>query len=109
MSEEELLPVTVRILDKEYCVACQPHEQEDLLESARLLDQRMRTIRQKGNVIGSDRIAVQVALNISHELLVLQRQQRLEREMADRLAALQEQVQEALATQQALDAPEKSV
>ncbi len=106
---EEAIPVTVRILDKEYCVSCPPHEQEDLLESARLLDQRMRAIRQKGNVIGSDRIAVQVALNISHELLLLQRQQRAEREMIDRLSALQERVQVALAAQRALDDPEKSV
>ena len=63
------IPVVVHILDKEYRVACQRGEEEALRSSARYLDQKMREIRTRGKVIGSDRIAVMAALNITNELL----------------------------------------
>lgn len=62
--------VTVAILGKEYQVACPADEQGELLQAARQLDERMRAIRQSGNVIGLERIAVMAALNLSHELLL---------------------------------------
>jgi cell division protein ZapA len=61
--------VEVRILDKEYLVACPQEEQEALLRAARHLDNKMREIRSSGKVFGTERIAVMVALNITHELL----------------------------------------
>ncbi len=61
--------VTVRILDKDYQVACPPSERSALLESAQLLDERMRGIKGAGSVVGLERIAVMAALNLSHELL----------------------------------------
>jgi cell division protein ZapA len=61
--------VRLRILDSDYQVACQPNEQEGLLQAARYLDEKMRTIRSSGNVIGTERIAVLVGLNVAHELL----------------------------------------
>ncbi|MAO13118.1 MULTISPECIES: cell division protein ZapA [unclassified Marinobacter] len=61
--------VEVRILDKEYLVACPQEEQEALLRAARHLDNKMREIRSSGKVFGTERIAVMAALNITHELL----------------------------------------
>jgi len=61
--------VFVKILDKEYQVACRPEERQDLLQAAQQLDERMRNIRMGGSVIGLERIAVMAALNLSHELL----------------------------------------
>ena len=61
--------VIVKLLDKEYQVACPPGQQKALTESASYLDQQMRTIRSKGKVIGLERIAVMAALNISNELI----------------------------------------
>lgn len=61
--------VTVRILDKEFLVACPQEQQEALLRAARHLDGKMREIRFSGKVFGTERIAVMAALNISHELL----------------------------------------
>lgn len=61
--------VVVQILDKDYQVSCPPEERNALLQSALLLDERMRTIRRGGAVIGLERIAVMAALNLSHELL----------------------------------------
>ena len=106
----EAVPVSVRILDKEYRVACPPSEQAELVESARILDQRMREIRQTGRVVGADRIAVMAALNIAHELLLLQKgHSQGEEDLAQRLHGLQQRVGEALAAQPHLDAPQESV
>ncbi|EMP55168.1 protein that localizes to the cytokinetic ring [Marinobacter santoriniensis NKSG1] len=61
--------VEVKILDKEYLVACPDEERDALLRAARHLDQKMREIRSSGKVFGVERIAVMAALNITHELL----------------------------------------
>ena len=61
--------VTVKILDKEYQVACPEDQEAELIVSAKYLDKQMRGIRDTGKVIGLERIAVMAALNISYELL----------------------------------------
>jgi cell division protein ZapA len=60
--------VSVRLLDKEYQVACSAAERADLIQSAELLNRRMREIRDSGKVVGLDRIAVMAALNLANEL-----------------------------------------
>jgi cell division protein ZapA len=62
-------PISVQILDKEYRVACEPGDEPKLITAAKFLDDRMRDIRSTGKVIGTDRIAVMAALNITNELL----------------------------------------
>jgi cell division protein ZapA len=61
--------VTVKILEKEYQVACPEGQEAELVVSAKYLDKQMRSIRDTGKVIGLERIAVMAALNISYELL----------------------------------------
>ena len=61
--------VTISLLDKQYQIACPENEREELVTSARYLDQQMRNIKASGKVVGLDRIAIMAALNISHELL----------------------------------------
>ena len=61
--------VTILVLDKEYQVHCPPDQRDALVRAALELDQRMRTIRQGGNVIGLERIAIMAALNLSYDLL----------------------------------------
>lgn len=92
----QTIAVTVTILDREYQIACQPHEESRLRQSAEFLNGKMREIRSKGNVIGNDRIAVMAALNIAHEYLLLKP---LETEYADitqQLEVLNKIVGEAL-------------
>ena len=72
MPHDDIIPVTVRILDKEYQVACSPEERDPLIDSAQYLDRKMKEIRNSGKVIGSDRIAVMAALNITNDLLQCQ-------------------------------------
>jgi cell division protein ZapA len=69
MSAAPANTVIVKIMDKEYQVACPPEQERALLESARHLDKQMRQVRDGGKVIGLERIAVMVALNTTYELL----------------------------------------
>jgi len=67
-TKNKLLPVSIKILGKDYRVACTEDEQETLIQAAHELDSQMREIRDSGNVHGADRIAVMAALNLTHEL-----------------------------------------
>ncbi len=60
--------VSVSILDKDYQVACTPEERHDLMRAASDLDRRMREVRKSGTIVGLERIAIMVALNLCHEL-----------------------------------------
>jgi cell division protein ZapA len=62
-------PVSVRILDRDYLIACEPDEREGLVSAAHLLDGRMRDIRGGNRMAAIERIAVMAALNLAHELL----------------------------------------
>jgi cell division protein ZapA len=65
--------VSIRILEKEYQVACPIEERTDLLDAAEYLNGKMREIRDTGSVLGLDRIAVMAALNLANELLKVKR------------------------------------
>jgi cell division protein ZapA len=96
--------VSVRILEKDYQIACPTDERSDLLDSAELLNSRMREIRDGGKVIGLDRIAVIAALNMANELIRLRsRDGHLESEVGSRLRILRERVESALEKGQQLD------
>ena len=109
--KQEQVPVTVRILDKEYRVACNPHEEDGLVESARLVDRRMREMRQSGRIVGADRIAVMAALNLAHELIQFRQHQAVPGASADasRLQILQQRLAGTLDTQRGLDLESESV
>jgi cell division protein ZapA len=78
MSKAE--PVSIRILDREYTVGCEPGERDSLQAAAKLLDAKMREVRGGNRVAALDRVAVLAALNLAHELQQLRdegaRQQR---------------------------------
>jgi cell division protein ZapA len=59
----------VRILDKEYRLAVSAEEKAKLIDAVRVVDDKMRAIRDTGRVSGLDRIAVMAALQLAHELL----------------------------------------
>jgi len=78
--------ITVKILDKDYLVACPSSEEIGLRESAQYLDRKMRDIRNSGKIHGLDRIAVMAALNIAHQFIQAQHQNLSNQEAASRLA-----------------------
>lgn len=92
-------PIKVQILGKEYPISCPEDQQHDLLIAARYLDEKMRQIRGTGRVIGAERIAVMAALNIAHELLQAQRQNKiLSQDLRGHFSPLHENLDEALDT-----------
>ena len=96
--------VSVRILEKEYQVACLPEERSELLDSAEFLNAKMREIRDGGNIVGLDRIAVVAALNLSHELLKLRnRGDESQGEVGRKVRQMRERVEGSLAKSQQLD------
>jgi cell division protein ZapA len=89
--------VSVRILEKDYQIACPVEERSDLLDSAEFLNSRMREIRDTGKVVGLDRIAVIAALNMANELIRMKKSDgNLESEVGGRLRILRERVESAL-------------
>ena len=61
--------LTVNILEKEYRVACPAEEKDALKASADLLNNRLNDIKASGSVLGTERIAIMAALNMSHEVV----------------------------------------
>jgi cell division protein ZapA len=100
----ERLPVTVSILDKEYRISCLPEERESLLQAATYLDGQMREIRQDGRIIGTERVAVMAALNITNDLLSIQQSKDDgSQNISRRIKSLQEKIEIALNTTNQLE------
>lgn len=96
--------VSVRILEKEYQVSCPANEKSDLLDSAELLNSKMKEIRDSGKVVGTDRIAVMAALNMANELIKARsRDEALEGNVAGRIRALSDRVEAVLGDSRQLD------
>jgi cell division protein ZapA len=96
--------VSVRILEKEYVVACPVDERSALLDSAELLNARMRDIRESGKVVGLDRMAVIAALNLAHDLIKLQQQEREVEQLAgQRVRSMRERIDAELSKHKQLE------
>lgn len=101
---KEAARINVRILDKDYLVACPHEERSALLDSAELLNAKMREIRDGGKIVGADRIAVMAALNLANEVLKLrEKDTRIESALGERVRGMRERVDAALARNQQLD------
>ena len=70
-SDTSTTPVSIRILDKDYRIACPAEEQDSLIKASIYLNEKMHESKNNSKLVGSERIAVMVALNITHELLQL--------------------------------------
>ncbi len=92
-----LQAVSIKILGKDYKVACSANEQETLILSAQELDEQMREIRDSGTVNGTDRIAVMAALNLTHELRQAQNKDANPKSgLPDQLANLRHKIENVL-------------
>ncbi len=101
---ESTAQVSVRILDKEYQVACPANERTDLLDSAEVLNAKMLEIRDSGRIVGIDRIAVMAALNMANDLLHAQARDRtLDGDVSSRLKLISDRVESVLGGSQQLD------
>ena len=96
--------VNVKILEKEYQISCPADERKDLLDSAELLNTKMREIRDSGKVVGLDRIAVMAALNMANDLIKSHGTgEQLESDAKVKVRAMRERVETALQSGQQLE------
>ena len=94
MSKAEALTVT--IMGKEYRVACPEEEKANLLASADLLNEKLDEIKAQGSVIGTERIAIMAALNMSHEILHNQTLSTEHEDLNSRIDALSERITDSM-------------
>ncbi len=64
-------PINVTILDKEYLIACEEHEIEQLRSAVEYVNQKTQELKKDGSIIGGERIAVMTALHIASEMLAV--------------------------------------
>jgi len=94
---KKTLPVSITIMGKEYKIACEPEEQDDLIQSAQQLDAQMRKLRDSGKIVGPDRIAVMTALNLAHELQLLKTQNaQLNQQLSECLTKMSQKIENVL-------------
>jgi len=97
-------PVSVTILEKEYLITCEEHEREGLRSSADYLNEKMDEMKNSGGVIGSERIAVMTALNITNELLAYKKENQDYTSSVDStLKRLQNKINDALVRESQMD------
>ncbi|MCL4131555.1 UNVERIFIED_CONTAM: hypothetical protein GTU68_058838 [Idotea baltica] len=83
-------------MGRDFSVACPADEQEDLLSAARHLDKSMKEIQKSGKIIGTERCAIMAALNITNDLLKLERATQGQDQIQQRLDSLQTRIDEVL-------------
>ena len=104
MSNEIFAHINVKILEKEYQISCPAEERKSLVDSAELLNSKMREIRDSGKVVGLDRIAVMAALNIANDLIAANGVgEQLESAAKFKLRAMRERVESALQSGQQME------
>ena len=69
-----MVEITVEIMGKPYQIKCPESEANILQKSAQLLEDQMRTMRETNHILSSDKIIIAAALNIAHQLLILENQ-----------------------------------
>lgn len=92
----------VKILGREYRVACEPDEKDALLQAVAYLDAQMRELGEKTRTAG-ERLAVMAALNVAHELLQARRAAGLDvPALKRRITRMESRIDEALSSQEPL-------
>ena len=88
---------SIKILDREYRVACTNDERAQLMAAADYVDEQMRALRASGNIVGAEKVAVITALNIANDLLKSRaREDQFGSNVGERLHALRARLDAAL-------------
>lgn len=97
MSTTASEPVALKLMDREFLIACAPEEREGLLDAASFLDRKMRELRANARAPGFDRLAVLAAISVTHEFLALRKQHSgPDPSVTEGLAALRRRLEAAL-------------
>lgn len=97
MSTPASEPVALRLIDREFLIACAPEEREGLLEAAGFLDRKMRELRANAKAPSFERLAVLAAISATHDWLALRkRHDGQEQRLIDGVASLRGRLDAAL-------------
>jgi len=94
--------VDIEILGREFTIACNDDERQDLLDAVDYLEKKMRDIRDAGKVVGVERVAIMAALNLSHEVLNAKTGDIDIGDYKRRINAMQNQIDDVIADQNKL-------
>ncbi len=96
MSNNDTIPVTVKILEKEYKISCPQGEHESLLVSAKNVNDNMIKVRKGGKALSADRVAVMAAINIAHDLVKINEQPSIDNNLLTRIDEMQKSIDNIL-------------
>ena len=95
--------LSINLMGREFKVACADGEEKQLLASVDYVNHRIQEIKDSGKVVGTERIALIAALNITHEFLSARTPKGFDTaELKSRIATLQATIDDALAEQDKL-------
>jgi cell division protein ZapA len=84
--------VKVRILDRNFTIACPPGEQESVEAAAEYLNHQLENMQDQSKVIGLEHTLVLAALNIANELLASRHDGRVDDDALARVRELRDRV-----------------
>lgn len=90
-------------MGKDYTVACPDEKRDELITAASYLDKNMRDIQKSGATLGSERLAVMAALNLSHDLLILRNKGGDSDEVEKRIRKMRESIEATLDKQSEIE------
>ena len=100
---EPLESVEINVLGRAYRVSCQPDQYLLLRQAAQKLNDAIGDLRIRARGSSNEQLAIMVALNLSHELLLEKnRIQQYSESMEQRIRQLNDVIQEALKEQSKL-------
>ena len=88
--------VNISIMGRDFSVACPDDAKDELMEAAKYLDGKMKEIQKTGKIIGTERCAIMAALNITNDLLRLQKDTASQSQAHARLTQLRERIDDVL-------------
>ena len=84
--------VKVLVMGKEFSVACAPEEKATLLAATRFLDEQIELVQSQGKIVGNERIAIMVAINLASELLEAKKTQSSNEQMNTEIQMLSDKI-----------------
>ncbi len=92
----------VKILERVFKLQVPAAERPRLMEAVRLVDNKMREIRDAGKASGLDRIAVNAALQLAYEFLGQERAPAVSSESSNRIKEMSEELELEIRRQESL-------
>jgi len=96
MNDNDTIPVTITILEKDYKISCPKGEHESLLLSARNVNESMLKVREGGKALSADRVAVMAAINIAHDLVKTGKQPTISNDLENKIDQIQKSIDSVL-------------